>query len=145
MDIKVEIKGLRELQARFNSLPKEVQVEAKAVVEAGAKTWVQKAKRAAPVDNGTLKNGISYYDSSKGPLIGFTIVSNAKYSAYLEWGTITKVEVPAELSEYALQFKGKGILKTGGITPHPFFFPQQLPVKKQIEAGLKSLVASIKV
>lgn len=36
------------------------------------------------------------------------LVSAAAYSAYIEWGTKTKVSVPADLTDYAAQFKGRG-------------------------------------
>lgn len=146
MDIRVEIKGLRELQAKFNALSGEMQTEVRAIIEAGAKDWVRGAKRAAAVDNGFLKNGITYGQGIADKThCTFFVFSNAKYSPYIEWGTITKVSVPEELSNYAIQFKGKGLLKTGGITPSPFFFPQQLPVKKATELRIKALVETVKV
>jgi hypothetical protein len=36
------------------------------------------------------------------------VYSHAFYSAYLEWGTKSKVDVPADLQQYAQQFRGKG-------------------------------------
>ena len=52
------------------------------------------------------------------------VIAHKEYAPYIEWGTITKVNVPAELKDYAIQFKGKGIKKNGGIETRPYFFKQ---------------------
>lgn len=145
MAFKVEIKGLRELEARLKQLPNEVHGKADAIVETGAKEWVRQSKRLAPVDHGFLKNGISYARNSTKDRISYMIVSNAHYSPYLEWGTITKVSVPADQSGYAMQFKGKGLRQNGGIIPHPFFFPPQIPVKNFIERMIKAMSKDLKL
>ena len=140
----VNIVGLKELQDKFKKMPENLQKEVRGVIEDGAKTFVRFAQRDAPVNKGkyggNLRLGISY-----GQLIAdkthttFEVVSNAHYSAYLEWGTITKVKVPAELAAYASQFKGKGLRKTGGIYPHPYFFRQIPLIKKQLENDIKDI------
>ena len=146
MAFKVEIKGLKELQARFDSLPKHLQTEVRATVENGAKEWVRGAKRdCKAVDTGFLRNGISYAQTISSPTkSAFEIVSNSEYSPYIEWGTITKVDVPAAESEYAIQFKGKGLRTNGGIIPRPFFFKQKLVVQGKVEKGIQSILSEIK-
>jgi hypothetical protein len=57
----------------------------------------------------------------------------------VEWGTITKVSVPQELQAYAIQFKGKGIRKTGGMIPRPFFFQHRGPVMAELQKNLKQV------
>lgn len=146
MVIKVEIKGLRELQAKFDSLPKQLQTEVRATVENGAKEWVRGAKRdCKAVDVGFLRNGISYAQviASKTKSV-FEVVSNAEYSPYIEWGTITKVDVPGDLTNYAIQFKGRGLRKNGGILPRPFFFKQRPLVQAKVEKGIQSILSEIK-
>lgn len=145
MAFNIEIKGLRELQARFRELPKEVHSEAKGYVSLGAQTWVRNAKRDAPINLGLLRQQITYSDQSKAGQISFEVVSGARYSAYIEWGTITKVSVPGELSEYAMNFKGKGIRKNGGIIARPFFFKQRAQAIKIIEEGLERMTKAIKI
>jgi HK97 gp10 family phage protein len=142
--VKVEVKGLRELQAKLSSLEPKVSTEVRGVVENGAKVMVRNAKRDAPVNFGVLRNEISYYPTSTGKTIGFEVVSGARYSAYVEWGTITKVSVPAELQAYALEFKGRGLRKNGGMFPRPFFFKQIPVAKSQIEKGITEIIKSIK-
>lgn len=139
--ITIDVKGLDQLKAKYDKLPTEVQAVVRASVEDGAKVFVRNAKRDAPVDHGFLRNMIAY-----APLVSdkthctFEVISNAAYSPYLEWGTITRVSVPAELQGYAIEFKGKGLRKNGGIYPHPFFFRQIPVVKGQIERDVKDLL-----
>lgn len=153
--ITIDIKGLTELQARLKTMPKEVKVIVSAVVERGAQTFVRNAQREAPVrktivrgTKGTfgsnLKQEITYYPRG-GVELSRTVVSANKASPYMEWGTITFVSVPPELKAYAIQFKGRGIRKTGGIFPVPYFFKQQIPVKQQIEKELQANINDLKL
>ena len=123
-------------------MPAKLSKEVQATVENGAKNYVALAKRAAPVDLGLLRNSISYYPIAKST---YEVVSAARYSPYLEFGTITKVSVPTELVNYAAQFKGGGLRNTGGITPHPYFFPQVPIIRKQVEAGIKAITDDLKL
>lgn len=78
-----------------------------------------KARNDVPVDTGFLKNSIiTDYPNS---LTGKVIV-NANYSPYIEFGTGGLVDVPAGLSSYAMQFKGKGI-KQVNLPARPFLYP----------------------
>lgn len=142
MSYTIDIKGLKELQANIDKLPAQLKKEAGAILENGAKNWVLLAKRDAPVDVGFLKGQISY---SKNAELSFSIVSGSEYAAYPEWGTITFVAVPPQLQAYAIQFKGKGIRKTGGMRPTPYFFKQQAPVTVLIERGLNSILKEVKL
>lgn len=99
----VEIKGLKELQAKIKALPKELKEEIGFEIEASALNIVAGAKRDVPKDLGQIANGIS---QKKNKDLEFEIVSSAPYSPYVEFGTGKKVNVPAEFSDYALQFKG---------------------------------------
>ena len=76
------------------------------------------AKQNAPVDKGGLKASIRPYNK------GMTgeVVVGASYGPYQEYGTGTKVHVPSELSDYAMQFKGAGIRQVN-LRPQPFLYP----------------------
>lgn len=137
MSFSVEIKGLRELESRLKRLPAELQKEISGVIENGAKVFVAGAKMDAPVDFGFLRGAIGYTRVGK---MNYEVFAAKEYAHYIEWGTVTRVKVPAELQSYAIQFKGRGIKKNGGIYPHPFFFIQIPVVKKQIEAGLQAII-----
>lgn len=142
--INVQVKGLRELEANLKAVDSKIKLEVKATVENGAKVFVRNAKRDAPVNFGVLRNEITYIPTSSGNKFSVQIVSGAKYSYAMEWGTITKVNVPGELQGYASRFKGKGIRKNGGIFPRPFFFKQVPVAKLNIEKGIEAIIKSIK-
>jgi len=83
---------------------------------------VRLAKRAAPVDKGTLRQSISAQKSGK----SINVVASAKYSPYVEFGTGGRVDLDDMLrlgipATYAAQFKGKGI-RDVNLPPRPFFF-----------------------
>lgn len=142
MSFTLNIVGLKELQANVAKLPKHLEKEVTATIEAGAKLWAGNAKRDAPKDFGGLAQSISFMPTGK---MSFTVVSGKEYSPYVEWGTITKVSVPSELQSYAIQFKGRGIKKNGGLIPRPFFFKQSLVVKPFIEKAIQSMANDIKL
>jgi HK97 gp10 family phage protein len=101
----VTLKGFRELQNKLKHLPKEVMGEANDAVQDAGEYWAERAKQDAPTDQGLLKGSIT---SKETGLMKSEVVSPVSYSAYIEWGTKTKVKVPAEMQTYAMQFKGKG-------------------------------------
>lgn len=141
--VRIDISGLNELNRRLKEAPEKVKRQAGEAIEFAAKGYVTKAKQSASSqfgDKGNLAGGIQWVKNS--PLQA-TVTSNAFYSAYFEWGTITHVSVPAELKEYAIQFKGKGIRKTGGIIPRPFFFQHQPVIEKQLIQDLTDIVDGI--
>ena len=145
MAINVQIKGLKELEARFKDLDKKFHKEVSGIVERGAQLWVSGAKRQAPIDMGWLAGAITYYPVEQSKhRTAFRIVSGKEYSPYVEWGTITRVNVPADLQGYAVQFKGRGIKKNGGIFPRPFFFPQRPIVKASVEKGISAIARDLK-
>lgn len=150
MAITVQIVGLKEVQAKFKNLPAQLQAIVRGEVEDGCKFFVRNAQKDAPVDFGTLRQGISYaFVIADKTRTTFQLVSNAKYSAYLEFGTITfaKFGVARATAEsqqptlpaYAITFKGRGIRRTGGIYPQPFFFKQLPATKLFIEKKLAAV------
>jgi HK97 gp10 family phage protein len=89
------------------------------------------AKRAAPVDKGTLRQSIK--SEKKGKTV--EIIAGAKYAPYVEFGTGSFVTLDDMLelgipSSYAAQFKGS---KPGYMKPQPFFF-------SSARIGLKKLL-----
>jgi len=76
------------------------------------------AKAFAPVDKAGLKASIR-------PVIkGMTgeIVVGVEYGPYQEFGTGSKVVVPSELRNYAMQFKGAGIRQVN-TRAQPYLYP----------------------
>jgi hypothetical protein len=76
------------------------------------------AKMFAPVDKAGLKSSIRPFNKGK---TGEVIVG-VKYGPYIDFGTGTKVKVPAELTDYAMQFKGKGIRQVN-LSARPYLYP----------------------
>lgn len=122
----------------MNRLTPTLLKEADVEVNDAALFWEEKAKEAAPVNTGFLRNRISV---SKTVQLQAEVVSSTNYSPYVEWGTGTRVSVPSELQAYALTFKGKK--RTIGRFPHPFFFIQRPLVEKKLMEGLNRVLAKL--
>jgi hypothetical protein len=136
--VYVQVKGMKDLRKAFkDKIPQNLVDEIDAELSAVSANVVDRAVQAAPVDTGSLKNQITF---SKIGEMQYEIVSGAPYSAYVEFGTITKVSVPPDLQSYAAQFKGKGIKKSGGMRARPFFFPQRLWAQSELNKNLKNIV-----
>jgi HK97 gp10 family phage protein len=162
---RIEVKGLKELKKKFGSIPKDVADEVDAAMAVAANDFENRAASAAPVNLGQLKGAIS---SNRIKEMDWEVVSPLDYSAFVEFGTRTRVQVPADLQSYAAQFKSggnkgdakkaiyewcrlKGIeekywypiyikVMTVGINPHPFFFIQRGPVYKQLVKNCKEAI-----
>ncbi len=122
MNIKINQSDLSKLNKKLDKLRA---FESQKVSNELGKTGleiVRLAKRAAPVDKGTLRQSISAQKSGK----TINIVANANYSPYVEFGTGGRVDLDDMLRlgippSYAAQFKGKGI-RDVNLPPRPFFF-----------------------
>lgn len=100
-----QIQGMAELLARLQQAPQSITAVVSAELQDGAQSIAAEAKTRAPADQGILRNEIGV--SKLGPL-SYEVYSNADYSAFVEFGTLEKAEIPAGLEEYAAQFKGGG-------------------------------------
>ena len=163
--VNIEVKGLKELQKKLGKVADEIIYEADLLFEVAANQYANLAIGDAPVDQGLLRQLIS---SKKIKVLRYQVVSGAEWSAWIEWGTRSRVQVPADLQAYAAQFKGGqsggdpkqkifdwckrvGIPKeawypvfikimTVGINPHPFFFKHRQPVFNQLLKDLKPAI-----
>lgn len=104
----------------------------------GFKT-VADAKRNAPVDEGTLRNSISFVKSDN----SVTISVNVDYAAYQEFGTRSFVQISPGWEEFAAQFKGSQraiSMLANGVKPHPYLIPavekNRIELIKQLKARL---------
>jgi HK97 gp10 family phage protein len=98
-----KVQGLDNLVKVFNQLPKTVQSELANELDVTAKEIRDGAKKSAPVDEARVRNSIS--SRKVGPL-QFETVAQSFYAGYLEFGTKTKVSVPAGLEDVANSLKG---------------------------------------
>ena len=104
-------KTMEKMQADYQ---KEIE---EAILVASRQTSYQ-AKSFAPVDKGGLKASIRVLNKG---MTGEVIVG-VKYGPYQEFGTGAKVQVPSELRDYAIQFKGAGIRKVN-MRAQPYLYP----------------------
>ena len=102
--MSARVTGLARLTRQLHDFGQEGVRMSNAIVQSTADKVVLRAKEATPKDLGELTRSIG----KEGGNGLATIFVNAPYAAYQEFGTGTKVSVPAELSEIAIKFKGKG-------------------------------------
>lgn len=100
---RIKIKGLKEVQAKLNATSKNLEKKVDAVIGKNVQEMARNAKRDAPKDYGTLAKEIS---ASRVESMRWTLVSQAFYSAYLEFGTKGNYRPIPGVD--ASEFKGKG-------------------------------------
>ena len=113
------IKGLKGVLSNLSKFGAEAEKSVEVITFARAKGIELMAKQLAPVDMGFLRNQIHTEEVSK---LDYKIIAGASYSAYMEFGTGGLVNVPKELKEIAIQFKGNGVRQVN-IEPQPFMYP----------------------
>jgi HK97 gp10 family phage protein len=119
----IQIEGLTEFIERMRDAPELIKTQGAELLQEVADGIAEDAKSAAPVNYGNLKNQIQVLPLSEGGT-SIGVEARADYSAYVEFGTGTHVEVdndPEGLPEYALQFKGGKEIP--GMIARPYFFP----------------------
>jgi len=154
---------IRKIKAFGEEAKKQIDNETKAI----AFQIEGDAKQMAPANFGKLRQSISHSKISDGK---YKVTVNEYYGAYMEFGTGTKVKVPAEFREMANSFRGqrqgtyaqgldsikvwcrsKGIdvkyayvifakILGAGINPKPFLYPAWVKGKKDYEKNLKALL-----
>ena len=105
--LNFNIKGFDKLQSKISKLPKDLQDEVVGEIQA----WGYDVNREQQsliseykiVDNGALRQNTKAVPDNSGVIL----ISNVYYAPFVEFGTGAKVKVPAELNEYASQFRGK--------------------------------------
>jgi len=98
-----DVKGFRELFARLDKAPSTLVQEVQRELKDGADRIAGRALRKVPKGEGGIARSISVQEISK---TQYDVVSAAFYSAFVEWGTKSKAQIPPELAAYAAQFKG---------------------------------------
>lgn len=164
MPNSINLSGFKEFGDKLNRLPNQLSGEVDEVVGLAAAEWELRAEQDAPVDQGHLRGQITHKKNSQ---MNWEVVSPVEYSAYLEWGTRTRVNVPADLQAYASQFRSTGqsgakkmiyawmdrvgipkdkqwfvfiSIMVKGIHPHPFFFKQGPLVEQQLVRDITDIL-----
>ena len=119
MGITANISGLKELEKKLSKLGKDTEDTTANEINNSAINIMRNAKRNVVVDNGFLRNSISFEPLSK---LTYTVEAKAKYAPYVEFGTGWLVTIPSGYEQYAAIFKGKGIRKVN-LRARPFLIP----------------------
>lgn len=133
---ELTLSGFEEFRNKLEGLSKEVLEEANELTKDAMGLWEQRAKERAPFDTGHLAGNITPHEINPGE---WELTSEADYSAYQEFGTGDRVDVPPELAEYARQFQGAKKIE-GGVPAQHFFFGPKEEVEKFWLAELKKIL-----
>lgn len=144
--ISFKVEGLQKVLAQIDTYNQKVQDGIDDVLSGAAEDVVTIAKSLAPVDDNNLRSNINYEDKR----FSKTIRSQAEYSAYLEFGTGSHVDVNnfheglegIDLPKYAKEFFVNG---KGHINPHPFLFPAIAEVTPKIPGLIEKVLNNTKV
>ena len=166
----VTIKGLSSTVSELRKFGKDAEELINAETQSTAFNIEEDAKKRAPKNFGKLAQSISHLKVK--PAL-YKVTVNEVYGAYIEFGTGTKVSVPAEFADMAATFKGKkqGTFKQGleaikvwckakgipeeaaypifakilgaGINPQPFLYPAYIKGKKDYQNNLERLLKSL--
>lgn len=137
MATSVSFQGWNEWRKKVKDLPAVLFDELDGEVEDAARMWEELAKNATTpnVKQNRLRPEIN---AKPVALMHYEVTSGADYSPYLEWGTGTRVSVPADLKGYALQFKGQK--QVIGSRPYPFFFIHTPIIQKSLNDNIKRIL-----
>jgi HK97 gp10 family phage protein len=130
--IKVKLEGLETAIRNLHSWEKEKIRLVANQYDRSALAIEKNAKQKVPVDVGRLRSDIQKQvtKSDHNRVVNAEVFNTVKYAPFVEFGTGSLVEVPAEQQEYASQFKGK----TGRVRNYrarPYLFPafeQERPI-----------------
>lgn len=114
-----DIKGLKKVLKDLSKFGKEAETETDIALSSNASEIAVNARIKAPKDTGKLQQSISFNKKEK---LTYTISASVPYAPYMEYGTGGLVDVPEELKDNAIQFKGSGIKKIN-LRPRPFLYP----------------------
>lgn len=166
MPFTLDLVGFDTIQERLAKASEVVLKEVDAEIGASIKVMEQGAKRDAPVDQGLLRNEIT---SQQDRPLQWSLVSQASYSAFVEFGTRLNVSIPPGLEAEAAAAQNStggslgakeaifkwcarhGIdqrfwypifvkIMVQGIRPHPFFFKQLEAEKPQLLNRLQQIL-----
>jgi hypothetical protein len=135
----MEVKGINEVANELQNYGKEAIKMIEAITEMTARDVESYAKQKAPPNFGKLGQSIiateqspTVWEISAGGLI-------APYAPYVEFGTGGLVDVPTELKDIAIKFKGKGIRKIN-MRARPYLYPALLRGRKEYLESLTKLL-----
>ena len=135
MQMKYNDRGFARSMKKVN---KEVDQMLEDEIKVAGRDTAKAAKSFAPVKHSNLKNSIRARNKDKTSIVG----TDVQYAPFVEFGTGNKVNVPSELSEYAMQFKGAGI-RDVNIRSQPYLFPAFFINRKRLSDRTDKRMANI--
>ena len=127
------IKNINSVISELRKYSKEAEQLIEGITEQSARKIEKDAKQHAPANFGKLGQSINAFKEGKASWI---IRANAPYAAYVEFGTGGLVNVPTELKDIAITWKGKGIRKIN-LRPRPYMYPALLKGRNEYLETLK--------
>lgn len=131
------VKNINSVIAELRKYGKEAEQLIDAITEQSARKIEKNAKQYAPANFGKLGQSINAFKEGKSNWI---IRANAPYAAYVEFGTGGLVNVPTELKDIAITWKGKGIRKIN-LRPRPYMYPALLKGRNEYLETLKKALS----
>jgi HK97 gp10 family phage protein len=135
----MEIKGLNSVLANIRKYGKEAEKDIEGVTELVARNIEKNAKNYAPANFGKLGQSIQ---AVKDTPLNWKIEAGgviAPYAPFVEFGTGGLVQVPNELKDQAIKFKGKGI-KQVNLRARPYLYPALLQGRTEYLEKLKKVL-----
>lgn len=135
----MEIKGLNTVLSNLRKYGKEAEKDIEGVTELTARNIEKYAKQTVPTDTGKLGQSIQAIKEDK---LTWKVEAGgtlAPYAPFVEFGTGGLVNVPPELQEQAIRFKGKGI-KQINLRPQPFLYPALIRARQEYLDKLKKVL-----
>ncbi len=135
----MEVKGISEVVANLRKFGKEAEKDIAGVTEMVARNIESYAKSQAPANFGKLGQSIQakrINDYNWSIEAGGVV---APYAPFVEFGTGGLVQVPDELKDQAIKFKGKGI-KQVNLRARPYLYPSLLRGRKEYLDKLKKVL-----
>lgn len=132
----MELKGINTVISNLRKYGKEAEKDIEGVTELTARKIEGYAKSSVVANYGKLGQSIKAVEQDK---THWTIEAGgtiAPYAAYVEFGTGGIVEVPEEMKEIAIKFKGKGIRQVN-LRARPYLYPSLLRGRKEYLEKLK--------
>ena len=131
------IKNINSVISELRKYSKEAEQLIEGITEQSARKIEKDAKQYAPANFGKLGQSINAFKESSS---NWVIVAGAPYAAYVEFGTGGLVNVPTELKDIAITWKGKGIRKIN-LRPRPYMYPALLKGRNEYLETLKKALS----
>jgi len=136
----MEVKGLNSVISDIRKFGKEAEKDIEGVTEQVARNIEKYAKQNVVTDLGKLGQSIKAVKEK--PLLWNIEAGGvlSPYAPFVEFGTGGLVNVPTELKEMAIKFKGKGI-KQVNLRARPYLYPALLQGRNEYLDKLKKVLS----